>query len=118
MPWREAREHILNQGLHYASSVFEGERAYEGRIFRSVDHTRRLLHSAKRLEMDVKFSVEQIEAAKKAEKLSQVEAERSAKKGQIAKERAAKKAADVAIREARRAASEEKRLLKWRLRLC
>ena len=65
VPWREAREHILNQGLHYASSVFEGERAYEGRIFRSVDHTRRLLHSAKRLEMDVKFSVEQIEAAKK-----------------------------------------------------
>lgn len=65
VPWREAREHILNQGLHYASSVFEGERAYEGRIFRSVDHTRRLLHSARRLEMDVKFSLEQIEAAKK-----------------------------------------------------
>ena len=64
VPWREAREHILNQGLHYASSVFEGERAYEGRIFRSVDHTKRLLHSADRLGMDVDFTLEQIEAAK------------------------------------------------------
>ncbi|GAB5458775.1 MAG: branched-chain amino acid aminotransferase [Henriciella sp.] len=64
VPWREAQEHILNQGLHYASSVFEGERAYEGRIFRSGDHTKRLLHSARRLGMDVDFTFEQIEAAK------------------------------------------------------
>jgi branched-chain amino acid aminotransferase len=64
VPWRDAQEHILNQGLHYASSVFEGERAYEGRIFRSVDHTKRLLHSAERLGMQVDYSIEQIEAAK------------------------------------------------------
>lgn len=64
VPWRDAQEHILNQGLHYASSVFEGERAYDGRIFRSEDHTRRLLHSAKRLGMQVDFTIEQIEAAK------------------------------------------------------
>lgn len=64
VPWREAQDHILSQGLHYASSVFEGERAYEGRIFRSLDHSKRLLHSAKRLGMQVDFSLEQIEAAK------------------------------------------------------
>ncbi|MEM6898494.1 MAG: branched-chain amino acid aminotransferase [Pseudomonadota bacterium] len=62
--WRDANVHVLNQGLHYASSVFEGERAYQGRIFRSLDHSRRLIHSAKRLDMDVSFSLDDIESAK------------------------------------------------------
>lgn len=63
--WRDAKVHVLNQGLHYASSVFEGERSYQGRIFRSSDHSRRLLHSAERLGMNVSFSLEDIENAKR-----------------------------------------------------
>lgn len=65
VPWRDAQEHILNQGLHYGSSVFEGERAYDGNIFRSFDHSRRLIHSANRLEMDIDFTIDQIEDAKR-----------------------------------------------------
>ncbi|MFC0687751.1 branched-chain amino acid transaminase [Novosphingobium clariflavum] len=68
-PWREANMHVLTQGLHYASSVFEGERAYEGQVFRSHDHARRLIHSAGRLGMELPFSVDALVAAK-AELLS------------------------------------------------
>ena len=64
VPWREARVHILNHGLHYGSCVFEGERAYEGRIFRSKDHSRRLLNSAELLDMRVPYTIGQLEAAK------------------------------------------------------
>lgn len=42
VPWREANVHVLTHALHYASAVFEGERAYGGRIFKSADHSRRL----------------------------------------------------------------------------
>lgn len=65
IPWREAKLHVLNQGLHYASCVFEGERAYNGKIFRSEDHSRRLIRSAQVLGMEMPFSVEELEAAKK-----------------------------------------------------
>jgi branched-chain amino acid aminotransferase len=64
LPWRTANVHILTHALHYATSVFEGERAYDGRIFRSLDHSRRLVNSARILRMDVPFSAEEIEAAK------------------------------------------------------
>jgi branched-chain amino acid aminotransferase len=64
VPWREARVHVLNHGLHYGSCVFDGERAYEGRIFRSRDHSRRLLSSAELLDMRVPYTIEQLEAAK------------------------------------------------------
>jgi branched-chain amino acid aminotransferase len=64
VPWREARVHVLNHGLHYGSCVFDGDRAYDGRIFRSEDHSRRLLRSAELLDMRVPYTIEQIEAAK------------------------------------------------------
>jgi branched-chain amino acid aminotransferase len=64
VPWRDARVHVLNHGLHYGSCVFDGDRAYDGRIFRSEDHSRRLLRSAELLDMRVPYTIEQIEAAK------------------------------------------------------
>lgn len=62
--WRDANVHILTHGLHYASSVFEGERAYGGKIFRSLEHSERLHKSAEILGFDIPFSVEQVEQAK------------------------------------------------------
>lgn len=62
--WRAARVHVLTHALHYASSVFEGERAYGGRIFRSRDHSERLHASARMIDFEVPWTVEQIEAAK------------------------------------------------------
>ena len=48
VPWRDAKLHVLSHGLHYASCVFEGERVYDGRIFKVEEHTQRLLDSAER----------------------------------------------------------------------
>ena len=62
--WRDANLHIMTHALHYASSVFEGERAYGGRIFRSREHSERLRNSANMLDFEIPYSVEQIEAAK------------------------------------------------------
>ena len=62
--WRDAKIHVLTHGLHYASSVFEGERAYSGEIFKSREHTERLFNSAKILGFEIPYTVEQIEAAK------------------------------------------------------
>jgi branched-chain amino acid aminotransferase len=64
LPWREANVHILTHALHYASSVFEGERCYNGRIFKSREHSERLLESGRLLDMPIPWSVDQIEAAK------------------------------------------------------
>ncbi|RMD49089.1 MAG: branched-chain amino acid aminotransferase [Alphaproteobacteria bacterium] len=64
VPWREAQTHVLTHALHYASSVFEGERAYGGRIFRSRDHSERLHRSGEMLDMPIPWSVDQIEEAK------------------------------------------------------
>ncbi|MBB4051855.1 branched-chain amino acid aminotransferase [Devosia subaequoris] len=64
-PWKDAKVHVLTHGLHYASSVFEGERAYGGEIFKSREHTERLIRSAATLDMKpFPYSVEEIEAAK------------------------------------------------------
>jgi len=63
-PWREAKVHILTHGLHYGSSVFDGERSYGGRIFKSMEHSQRLIRSAEILDMKVPYTVDQIEAAK------------------------------------------------------
>ena len=49
--WSSAKVHVLNHGLHYASCVFEGERVYDGNIFKLPEHTERLFHSAKRMEI-------------------------------------------------------------------
>jgi len=64
--WRDAKVHILTHALHYASSVFEGERCYNGKIFKSVEHSIRLRKSAELLDMEIPYSVEQIEEAKYA----------------------------------------------------
>lgn len=63
VPWRDARTHVLTHGLHYASSVFEGQRAYGGRIYKLTEHTTRLFESARILGMDIAFTEEQINAA-------------------------------------------------------
>ncbi|MFZ1468999.1 MAG: branched-chain amino acid aminotransferase [Paracoccaceae bacterium] len=64
--WRSANVHILTHALHYASSVFEGERCYNGRIFKSTQHSERLRNSGYLLDMPLPFSVEEINAAKEA----------------------------------------------------
>ena len=64
VPWRDARVHILTHAMHYASSVFEGERAYNGKIFKSREHSERLIKSGELLDMPIPYSVDQIEAAK------------------------------------------------------
>ncbi|SDE67621.1 branched-chain amino acid aminotransferase [Limimaricola pyoseonensis] len=64
--WREANVHILTHALHYASSVFEGERCYGGTIFKSEAHSQRLRTSAELLDFEIPYSVEEIEAAKYA----------------------------------------------------
>jgi branched-chain amino acid aminotransferase len=63
VPWREAKLHLLSHGLHYASAVFEGERAYGGNIFRLRAHTERLLNSGKILGFTIPWSAEQIDEA-------------------------------------------------------
>ncbi len=62
--WRDAKVHVLTHALHYASSVFEGERAYGGRIFKSREHSERLLRSGELLDLPIPYTVDQIEAAK------------------------------------------------------
>ena len=64
--WADANIHILNHGLHYASCVFEGERVYEGEIFKLEEHTERLFHSAKRMGIKVPFSQSEINEACKS----------------------------------------------------
>src|SRR5215212_2622339 len=63
VPWRDARVHVLTHALHYASSVFEGQRAYNGRIFKLNEHSERLRRSASLLGFELPWSVEQINAA-------------------------------------------------------
>ncbi len=64
--WESANIHILNHGLHYASCVFEGERVYDGEIFKLAEHTKRLFYSAKRMGIKVPYSENELnEACKK-----------------------------------------------------
>jgi len=64
VPWRDANVHILTHAMHYASSVFEGERAYNGKIFKSREHSERLKRSAQMIDFEIPYSVDEIEAAK------------------------------------------------------
>ena len=64
VPWKKATSHVISQGLHYASAVFEGERAYGGKIYKSKEHTQRLFNSAKIIGMTIPFSLEEIIIAK------------------------------------------------------
>ncbi|MGB0797822.1 MAG: branched-chain amino acid aminotransferase [Planktomarina sp.] len=66
VPWRDANVHVLTHALHYASSVFEGERCYDGKVFKSREHSERLHKSAELMDMVLPYSVDEIEAAKRA----------------------------------------------------
>ncbi|MGC9954077.1 MAG: branched-chain amino acid aminotransferase [Rhizomicrobium sp.] len=63
VPWREAKTHVLTHGLHYASSVFEGERCYSGRIYKLKEHTHRLFESARIIGMKIPYTEEEISNA-------------------------------------------------------
>jgi len=63
VPWADAKVHILTHGLHYGSSVFEGEAVYDGHIFRLTEHSERLKQSANMLDFEIPYSVEEIDEA-------------------------------------------------------
>ena len=54
--WSDVKLHVLSHGLHYASCVFEGERVYDGEIFKLEEHTSRFFHSAKRMGFKIPYS--------------------------------------------------------------
>ena len=62
--WSKAKTHVISQGLHYASAVFEGERAYSGKVFKSKEHTERLFNAAKTMDMIIPYTVDDILHAK------------------------------------------------------
>jgi branched-chain amino acid aminotransferase len=63
VPWGDARVHVLTHGLHYASAVFEGMRAYDGQIFKLTEHNQRLHESAKLLDFEIPYSVAELDKA-------------------------------------------------------
>ncbi|WP_096704871.1 branched-chain amino acid aminotransferase [Magnetospirillum sp. 15-1] len=63
IPWRDAKIHVLNHGLHYASCVFEGERIYDGKVFKLAEHSRRLVESARLLGMKLPYSAAEVSEA-------------------------------------------------------
>ena len=64
IPWRDAKVHALTHALHYASAVFEGERAYSGVVFKSREHSERLKKSAEILDFEIPYMAEEIDRAK------------------------------------------------------
>ena len=64
--WRDAKVHVLTHALHYASAVFEGERCYDGKIFKSRQHSERLLKSGELIDMEIPWRPEQICEGKRA----------------------------------------------------
>ena len=65
LKWSDAKLHVLSHGLHYASSVFEGERVYKGKVFKEQEHTERLIRSAKTLGFDIPYNAKEINAIRK-----------------------------------------------------
>jgi branched-chain amino acid aminotransferase len=63
IPWKDAKIHVLTHGLHYASAVFEGERAYGGRVFKLTEHNQRLHDSADLMGFKIPYSVTELDAA-------------------------------------------------------
>jgi len=63
VPWADAKIHVLSHGLHYGSSVFEGQRIYSGKIFKLTEHSERLRKSAEILDFEIPFSVAEIDTA-------------------------------------------------------
>ncbi len=66
VPWRDAKLHVLSHALHYASCVFEGERAYGGEVFKLTEHSQRLVDSGRILGFEIPYSVAEIDAATRA----------------------------------------------------
>ncbi|MEM7617002.1 MAG: branched-chain amino acid aminotransferase [Pseudomonadota bacterium] len=72
--WQNATTHVLNHGLHYASSVFEGERVYDGKVFKLHEHSERLHQSAKLLGFEIPYTVEELnDATNEIVKIQQIE---------------------------------------------
>ena len=69
--WQDAKLHVISHGLHYASLIFEGERVYEGEIFKLEEHTKRLFYSASRMGMKMPYNEKEINKACKEIILSQ-----------------------------------------------
>ena len=63
--WKDVKLHVLSHGLHYASCVFEGLRVYDGEIFKLAEHTERLFYSAKRMDIKIPYSEDEINNATK-----------------------------------------------------
>ena len=63
LPWADAKVHVLSHALHYASAVFEGERCYNGQIFKLRDHTERLLASARTMDFEIPYTADEIDDA-------------------------------------------------------
>src|SRR3546814_8838944 len=63
VPWKDATLHVLSHALHYASCMFEGERVYNGRIFKLTEHTERLVAGARTMDFEIPWSVAEIDAA-------------------------------------------------------
>ena len=63
VPWKDTKLHVLTHGLHYASCVFEGERVYNGEVFKLREHTQRLIDSAHELGFEIPYSLEELEQA-------------------------------------------------------
>ena len=63
VPWRDSKLHVLSHGLHYASCVFEGERVYNGEVFKLREHTERLINSGKELGFTIPYSLDELEQA-------------------------------------------------------
>ncbi|MDE0796315.1 MAG: branched-chain amino acid aminotransferase [Alphaproteobacteria bacterium] len=63
VPWRDSKLHVLSHGLHYASCVFEGERVYNGEVFKLREHTERLINSGKELGFEIPYSLDDLEQA-------------------------------------------------------
>lgn len=63
VPWRDSKLHVLSHGLHYASCVFEGERVYNGEVFKLREHTQRLIDSGRELGFEIPYTLEELEQA-------------------------------------------------------
>ncbi|HBS20957.1 aminotransferase class IV, partial [Thalassospira sp.] len=62
-PWRESTLHVLSHAVHYGSAVFEGERAYNGKVFKLAEHGQRLIKSGEILDMKVPYSAAELDDA-------------------------------------------------------
>ena len=60
VPWRDAKTHVLTHGLHYGSSVFEGQRVYDKKVFKLEQHTSRLFESARLMNFEIPYTEQQI----------------------------------------------------------